>query len=72
MNNKQNSGRSVYRRIVEIFAPSKTSAEGAIAVLTLSHPATPSSACRSYRGYQTIVNVLHDSRRGLNSMKQNL
>ena len=34
-NNKQNSGRSVYGRIVEIFAPSKTSAEGAVAVLNL-------------------------------------
>jgi hypothetical protein len=33
--NKQNSGKGVYGQIVEIFAPSETSAEGAIAVLDL-------------------------------------
>ena len=33
--NEQNSGRSVYGRIAEIFAPSETSAEGAVAVLDL-------------------------------------
>jgi len=32
---EQNSGRSVCGRIVEILAPSETSAEGAIAVLDL-------------------------------------
>lgn len=33
--NKQNSGRGVYGRIIEMLAPSETSAEGAIAVLDL-------------------------------------
>jgi len=34
-NNKQSPGTSVYGRIVEIFTPSETSAESAVAVLDL-------------------------------------